>query len=359
MDFEEFREQLKEDLKERLFQRTGEDFEIASNHVAKLQNEGYEGITVRREGDSVGLNLDVSSFYKEMENGNRDYDQILNSVEQIAVRGLNEAPAIDYDSLSNYDIMKEHLSLQVVATERNAELLEKIPHKEIEDMSVVCRFIISNSNDGFSSILVTDDLLKSMGVTKEQLFNDANTYAPDLRPSEIRGMADVLAEMMGVDVSELENHFGAPVQNADIPMYVASTQDKTNGAGIIAYPGFMDMAAEKVGGDFFLLPSSVHEVIIIPDRGNADYRELESMVREVNATQVEPKDQLSDHVYHYDAKEKVFELADKFDARKKEKSAEKAEKDSVLKDLSAEKKEVADAPKVKPDKALKKDEASL
>ena len=72
------------------------------------------------------------------------------------------------------------------------------------------------------------------------------------------------------------------------------------------------------------------------------------------------KDQLSDHVYHYDAKEKVFELAEKFDARKKEMSAEKhAEKDSVLKDLSAEKKEVADAPKVKSDRALKKDEASL
>ena len=90
------------------------------------------------------------------------------------------------------------------------------------------------------------------------------------------------------------------------------------------------------------------------------YSELERMVKEVNATQVDLKDQLSDHVYHYDSKEKVFELAEKFDARKKEKSAEKhAEKDSVLKDLSEGKKEIADSPKVKTDKALKKEDVSL
>ena len=116
------------------------------------------------------------------------------------------------------------------------------------------------------------------------------------------------------------------------------------------------MASEKLGGDFFLLPSSVHEVILIPDKPDMQYSELEKIVKEVNATQVDVKDQLSDHVYHYDAKEKVFELAEKFDARKKEKHAEK---DSVLKDLSAEKKEVADAPKIKADKAVKKDAVSL
>ena len=84
------------------------------------------------------------------------------------------------------------------------------------------------------------------------------------------------------------------------------------------------------------------------------------MVQEVNATQVEPKDRLSDHVYHYDSKEKVFELASKFDARKKEKSAEKtAGKESVLKDLSEGKKEAADAVKPRPEKPMKKEDKAL
>ncbi len=360
MDFEEFREKLKEDLGERLFARTGDDFEITSSSVTKLQNAGYEGITVRKEGEAVGINLDVADFYKGLESGAADYDSVLDKITEIAIHGFEEAPAFNVSDLGNYEVMKEHLSMQVVQTERNAEMLETIPHKEIEDMSVVCRFIVSSDGEGIGSILVTNQILQSMNVTEEQLFEDAMKYAPDLRPSEIRGMADILAEMMGVDVSELENQFGGGFGQPEIPMYVATTQDKTNGAGIIAYPGFMEMASEKLGGDFFLLPSSVHEVILIPDKPDMQYSELEKMVREVNATQVDVKDQLSDHVYHYDSKEKVFELAEKFDARKREKTAErKAEKDSVLKDLSAEKKEVADAPKIKSDRAVKKDAVSL
>ncbi len=360
MNFDEFREQLRDDLKERLAERTGQTFDISLSDVAKLQNAGYSGIVVRKEGNPLGLNLDASAIYKEFEKGSFDYGEALDKITDAALHGFDTAPAFDMESLTNYDSMKEHLSMQVVATERNAEMLKNIPHKEIEDMSVVCRFIVSSDKEGIGSILVTNDVLKSMGVTEEQLFADANKYAPDLRPGEIRGMADVLAEMMGIDVSEFDDRLGSPLPGGDMPMYVATTRDKTNGAGIIAYPGFMEMAAEKIGGDFYLLPSSVHEVILVPDRENSDYRELENMVQEVNATQVEPKDRLSDHVYHYDSKEKVFELASKFDARKKEKSAEKtAGKESVLKDLSEGKKEAADAVKPRPEKPMKKEDKAL
>ena len=88
--------------------------------------------------------------------------------------------------------------------------------------------------------------------------------------------------------------------------------------------------------------------------------ELENMVKEVNATQVEIKDQLSDHVYNYDVKEKVFELAEKFDARKKEKNADLAVgKESVLKDLFDERKEAAGAVKPHNSRHEKKAEATL
>ncbi len=356
MDFDEFREQLKEDLKERLYERTGDDIEVSLTNVEKLQGAGYEGITIRREGDPLGINIDPGDFFKEYDSGKRDYDEILDNIADMAMNGFEGAPAFDISDLSNYDVMKEHLSMQVVSTARNTEMLENIPHKEIEDMSVVCRFIVANGNEGIGSILVTNNILNAMGVTPDQLFADAGKYAPDLRPSEIKDMVDILAEMMGVDVSELDSQFGGAIGAPEMPMYVATTKDKMNGAGVIAYPGFMEMAAEKVGGDFFLLPSSLHEVILVPDKGQMNFHELENMVKEVNATQVEPKDRLSDHVYHYDVKEKVFELAEKYDARKKEKHAEK---DSVLKDLSAKKKEIADAPKVKTDKAPKKEEAVI
>ena len=139
-------------------------------------------------------------------------------------------------------------------------------------------------------------------------------------------------------------------------MLVATTQEVFMGAAVIQYPGFMEQAAEQIGGDFFVLPSSIHEVLLIPDDGKADFHELAAMVQSINETQVAPADRLSDNVYHYDKTDRVFELADKTADRKREqKLAKKAEqkgsvekKSSVLAQLGEKKKEAMEhAPKAK------------
>ena len=356
MDFEEFREKLMEDLGQDLYENTGVEYSIEAPRINKLQNAGYEGIVIRPEDSPVGINLDAESLYKSYNDG-KPYEEVFDEAYRMIADGFENQPEFNVEDFSNYDVMKEKLAIQVVSTERNAEMLEKIPHKEVEDMSLVCRFIVSDSKFGMGSILINNDMIERYGITTEQLFADAAKYAPELRPSEIVNIADVLAEMMGIDVSEFNEQMGVH-GGPEIPMYVASTHDKSNGAGIIAYPGFMEMAAEKIGGDFFVLPSSVHEVILVLDNGGGDFHELENMVQEVNATQVDPKDKLSDKVYHYDSKDKVFELAEKFDARKKEKDRVE-EKGSVLKELESGKKEAHGLSKDKDKKPVKKEEASL
>ena len=137
-----------------------------------------------------------------------------------------------------------------------------------------------------------------------------------------------------------------PVAPEDEQMYVATVPDKVHGAGVLAYQDFMDKAAEKAGGDFFILPSSIHEILIVPDNGKMNLKDLEAMVKEVNATQVSPADKLTDSVYHYDSKAKIFELGEKFVERQSERETEHSEeKGSILGDLKAKKEEVAKAPK--------------
>jgi len=168
-------------------------------------------------------------------------------------------------------------------------------------------------------------------------------------------MSEVMAEMMGVDEAEMLGII--PMDPEDEQMFVASVPDKVHGAGVLAYQDFMDKAAERAGGDFFILPSSIHELLIVPDNGMMKLKELESMVRSVNKNQVAPQDKLTDSVYHYDSKEKIFELGEKFverqaqkdrdlaeikEAEKEEKTTEKA---SVLGNLKAKKEEIAKAPK--------------
>lgn len=139
------------------------------------------------------------------------------------------------------------------------------------------------------------------------------------------------------------------------PMYVATNEDKVQGAAVMFYPDFMDQAAKELGGDVFVLPSSVHEVLILPDDGSMSVDELRDMVTTINATEVSAQDRLADSVYHYDAATRVFELGEKFEERQAQKESTKEERSSVLKDLKDKKQDMDLKPKA-PGRPKTKDE---
>ena len=344
MDFNEFKEQFTEDVKQGLAD-AGIDAKISINTVEKM-NETYEAMTVTPEGSNVGVNVNMEKFFEVYENGT-PYEDVVDKAVNVIEGGFANQPTVDVAALTDYDQMKDKLIMEVVSAEANADMLDKVPHKDMEDMAVVYRFELDSNDDGRATVLVTNQLIETMGVTPEQLHADAMENAPELKPAVIKGMSEVMAEMMGMSTEDLAM-MGMPMDPADEQMYVASVPDKIHGAGVLAYQDFMDQAAERAGGDFFILPSSIHEVLIVPDNGNMSLSDLEAMVKEVNATQVAPADKLTDSVYHYDSKDKIFELGEKFVQRQAEKEAEHAEEKgekSVLGDLKAKKEEVAKTPK--------------
>ncbi|MCR5204892.1 MAG: DUF5688 family protein [Lachnospiraceae bacterium] len=352
MDYTEFKDQIIEDLKER-FAEHGTDMDISINTVEKL-NQSYEAITVKPVGESIGVNMPVSKFYDQLEDG-KDYSDIVDKMVDVIEKGLENKPDIDTGTLTDYSQMKDKLAMEVVSSKTNAEMLDKIPHENIEDMAVVYRFILQSDEEGRASILVTNQMMDTMGITHDQLRQDALENAPKIKPLVISGMSEVMMELVGVEQAEMMGI--VPVDPKDEQMFVATVPDKVHGAGVLAYNDFLEQAAERAGGDFFIIPSSIHELLIVPDNGQMDLSSLESMVKEVNATQVAPEDKLTDSVYHYDSKEKIFELGEKFVERQALQNAREEydsdkemrdsldEKSSVLGDLEAKKEETARAPK--------------
>lgn len=345
MDYENFKEQFVENLKESLYERGMEDVQMREAHVDKL-NGGYDAVTITPGDSNIGVTLNIDNFYKAFENG-ADMSEVVSKATEVAINGMENTPQLDVASLTDYDQMKDKLVMEVVSAEANAEMLENVPHQNMEDMAVVYRFVINSDETGRASILATNDMINAMGVTPEQLHADALENAPQIRPAQITGMSEVIAEMMGRDQAEMMGI--VPVDPKDEQMFVATVSDKVMGAGVLAYQDFMDQAADRLGGSFYILPSSRHEVLLVPDNGQMSLGDLESMVREVNATQVAPEDKLTDSVYHYDAEAKIFELGEKFvnreQAKEAEKEAKSEEKGSVLSDLEAKKEEVAKQPK--------------
>ena len=333
MEYEKFKEQFVEDLKERL-EAGGEKFSVDLNAVQKM-NQNYEAVTVKPEDAIIGVNLNMTEIYERYDRG-MSYDTLVREVAEKADRALHDRPDFNLEALQDYDQMKEKLSMEVVSAERNADLLEKVPHKNMEDMAVVYRFVLDSDSEGRGSILVTNQLMDNYGITAEQLHADALQYAPVMRPAVIQTMAETLLEMMGPEAKDM-----IPVLPDD-PLFVATVPDKIQGAGVLAYQDFMEQAAERVGGDFFILPSSIHEILLVRDDGTFDINHLEDMVKQVNETEVAPEDLLTDSVYHYDSKEKVFELAEKYEERvanrKRESTLDKLQeksRDHIAKDIGS------------------------
>ena len=255
MDFNEFKEQFTEDVKQGLAE-AGIEAKVSTNTVEKM-NESYEAMTVTPEGSNVGVNVNMEKFFEAYENGT-DYEAVVGKAIGVIEGGFANQPTVDVASLTDYDQMKDKLIMEVVSAEANADMLDKVPHREMEDMAVVYRFVIDSNDDGRATILVTNQLIETMGVTPEQIHADAMENAPELKPAVIKSMSEVMAEMMGMSTEDLAN-MGMPMDPADEQMFVATVPDKIHGAGVLAYQDFMDQAAERAGGDFFILPSSIHE----------------------------------------------------------------------------------------------------
>lgn len=328
MNYEEFKENLANDVKEQMEARSGSEVTVETRTVEKM-NETYDALTVKPEDSIIGVNLNITKLYEEYEDG-KDFENIVKDAAEVADNALSNRPDFNLEAFKDYASMKDKLAVEVVSAERNKDLLETVPHKDIEDMAVVYRFVLGDTQAGTGSILVTNQLLDNYGITAEQLHEDALKNAPEIRPLVIEGMGEVLAKQMGVEDLEM---LGLNIPPEQEQMFVASVEGNVHGAGVLAYQNFMDQAADRVGGSFFILPSSIHEVLIIPDNGKFDTTSLENMVREVNATTVDPTDQLTDSVYHYDAEAKIFELAEKFEERTASKEADLA-KDDKIKEFS-------------------------
>ena len=207
----------------------------------------------------------------------------------------------------SYEEAKGMFFPELIPQKGNEEILSQHPHDKMEDMAVVYRLDLHSGDGTMMSARVNQAILDAFGVSAEQMKKDALENAPHTHPATFRSMEEVMSAMMGMPVPEPPA--GEP------RLYVASTESMNRGAGVLAYPDFLQEASERIGGNFFILPSSIHELLFLKDTGDITRQELTSMVRSVNAAEVSPAEQLSDNVYHYDGKARVFELAEKYEAR--------------------------------------------
>ena len=290
MDFNEFQNYVAEQLPGYL----PASWSSAELHINKVQKIGaeYTALSVFREGVPHSVSIDLDDYYRSYCGGMRE-EEMFRQIADSLVDHEGEAPDIRW--LSAYGQVKDRLFVRVCSREMNAAYLRTAPHRCIEDLALTCHVLVDlpERSDVFASVTVRHDLLAGYGAAEETLFADALASSAVILPARISR----LREALGAELTCAVNRE---------PFLVVTNSRGINGASALFYPGMMEKIARESGGSYYVLPSSIHEVLIVKDEGEDISGALEELVRDVNRRVVDPSERLSDHVYHYDARTAVF-----------------------------------------------------
>lgn len=280
----------------------GEGGNITINHVIKNNGCEMDGLVIMEKGKDIAPTIYLDSFYELYTNG-ENIKNIIRQIEVVYEQNKNNV-TFDVNILKHFDTIKDKIVYKVVNYRSNEKLLEQVPHKRILDLAVVFYCLLDNEYGRSATALIYNNNLKNWNVTIDDVYKAALKNTPDLLHSKISSMA-ALFEKCGVNVD------GEEVDLKDyVPsdMYVLTNESKLNGAACILYENVLYDFAQKLGADLYILPSSVHEVILLPKLSMFEKDELVNMVKEVNTEGVAADEVLSDHVYEYNRTERLITM---------------------------------------------------
>lgn len=275
--------------------RAGENYRVKLNDVMKNNGVVLRGITLMQDDSNISPTIYLNPYYDVYENGDTTLGTVIDEVIDTYERNkINRS--IDMKFFLNYETVRSRIIFKLINTEKNRELLRDVPYIPFHDLSIVFQCLVSEERFGNASILIHNVHLQLWKVNARELYECALENTPLLQGYELADMNTVLEEMKalgGIDDEEIED------MQQEVPMYVLSNKSRINGASCILYKDILKDFAMVVDKDLYVLPSSIHEVILLPSDGTQESEQLKEMVREINQSQVEKEEVLSDSVYYY------------------------------------------------------------
>lgn len=296
MKFEEFANVVVEKIREYL-PETFAEASVELKTVIKNNDLKLTGITIRREESNICPTIYLEQYFKAYESG-EEMDKILADIADVRVKN-DVKDSFDVDRITDFARVKDMIVPRLVNREQNSEALAERPYSVITDLAVTYHILLS-LNKRSASTPVTNDLLKVWGIETEELHELAVRNMSHLIPGTFRGMSVVMNALCGgkTDVLDPENEM----------LFVLSNEGGWYGAAAVLDDKIMKSVIERVGEEFYVLPSSVHELLVVPLNMGMDVGQLKEMVTSINASEVALEEQLSDNVYRYST-EKGLQVA--------------------------------------------------
>ena len=296
------------------FEEAHPECSVMVHKVTKNNDLVLTGISIRSREVNIAPTIYMDDYYNDYKNG-RPVMDIIAEIENI-YNTYKLEHNFNVNSITDFNHVQGKICYKLVNKDKNKELLSDAPYIQFHDLAIVFYVVVSEDSDRTGTITVRNNLMEMWGNPDiNDLYRIAKNNTQKRYKGSVFNMIEIMGDIISHNVDNIEPNIvddffemNFTYEDNMIPMFVATNNKKVNGAGVILYEGLLKTFAEKIGSDFYILPSSIHEVIFVPANGDMDVRYLIQMVKEVNATEVSPSEVLSDNVYKYHADTDFVEM---------------------------------------------------
>lgn len=284
---------------------------LVSVQTVEKTNVTLTGLCIRERTCNIAPTIYLEEYY-EAHNAGLSVERIAEEIIRV-YRQNRPSGDFNIDTFSNFASLKERIAYKIINRKMNESLLEKVPYVPFLDLAIVFYVVLEKKQDCNATVLIHNNHMEMWKTNTKELFDLATVNTRKIFAPEVKTMDEVMREILKeqtfgealeeVTGRELDEIFGLTEPAEKCPMYVLSNVQKLNGACAILYDDVLKNIAKMVGSDLWILPSSIHETLLIPHEVGQSFEELKKMVQEVNETTLEACDILSDHPYFYSLKE--------------------------------------------------------
>lgn len=256
-----------------------------------VKNNGVKrsGIMITEKNINISPTIYLEEYFQKFRRG-YPIEQIAKDIVALYEKIRFQDSWEDGEKIKDYEFVKEKIIYRLIGRDENRELLKEVPYKEYMDLAIIYYVLLEVDEHGMASMMVKNEHMEMWKVTEADLYYRACINTQELLPYEFATMRSVVEELMGLEA------WDGPVEK----MYILSNETRSYGAAAMLYPDLLRKIGEQVGENYYVIPSSVHETIIVAESESPEKDELCSMIEEINETQVEAEEVLSNHAYYYD-----------------------------------------------------------
>lgn len=259
--------------------------------ISKNNNKEYTGLTIVVKGENISPTIYLERYYQLYSLG-KTIDEVLGILAADYEQARKRMTPFD-EQLMEKDAAMPNVFMTLINYDKNAKLLNRCPHIRIMDLAVTFRLLFKSDENGIASSVITAALQQQWNITVDELYKIARINTRRLFEPKVCSLADMLS-VQYPDVGD--NDTGRMV-------YVLTNHKGINGAACILYDDILEEFG-RIYGNFYILPSSIHEVLLMPDLPGQSVQALEEIVRDANEFVVKDEEFLSDSVYYYNISER-------------------------------------------------------